>query len=472
MAVSSAQPAAVDAHREIAPADVRQPRRYLVFGIVAIGLFMASVDQTIVATALGTFQHDLGAQVNWSSWTITIYALGQIVTMPLAGRLGDEYGRRRIFLAAVVLFTVASLCCGLAQDIYVLVALRAVQAIGGGAIMPTASGIVAEQFGPDRDRAIGAFTSIFPIGGIVGPVLGGLFITYWSWRGIFLVNVPIGIVLIILAAVFIPHSPRRPRTRFDFAGVGLMAAGLLGVMFAVSYLGGGRGVLAQRVVPAALVCGLGCLAGFVWRAAHAADPFIPMRLLRGHGFAVMNVINFFFGVAALGFGALVPLYAEQRYGIHSFAAGTLLTARAVGMIAVAGVATFALRRTGYRLPMRIGFVVAAIGLLFMAAPPRGLSDYAWLAVSAAVFGIGMGVSIPASNNAIMHLSPADLGAVSGLRGMFRQAGGITGLAVVTAVIARSSDPGLTQAWALVALAVVLICLLPLISLVPDHHGSW
>ena len=110
--------------------------------------------------------------------------------------------------------------------------------------------------------------------------------------------------------------------------------------------------------------------------------------------------------------------------------------------------------------------------MLMAAPPRGLSDYAWLAVSAAVFGIGMGVSIPASNNAIMHLSPADLGAVSGLRGMFRQAGGITGLAVVTAVIARSSDPGLTQAWALVALAVVLICLLPLISLVPDHHGSW
>jgi EmrB/QacA subfamily drug resistance transporter len=472
MAVSSVQPSAVDAEQRSAPADGRQPGRYLVFAIVALGLFMASVDQTIVATALGTFQHDLSAPVNWSSWTITVYALGQIVTMPVAGRFGDQYGRRRVFLGAVALFTVASLCCGLANDIYTLVALRAVQAIGGGAIMPSASGIVADQFGPDRDRAIGSFTSIFPIGGIVGPVLGGVFVTYWSWRGIFLVNVPIGIVLLVLATIFIPHSPRRARTSPDFVGIGLMAAGLLGVMFAVSYLGAARTSWLSVPFLAGLLIGIGALVGFVWHAARARDPFIPMRLLRGHGFAIMNLINFFFGVAALGFGALVPLYAEQRFGMDTLAAGTLLTARAVGMIAVAGVATFALRRTGYRMPMRIGFAVSAVGLGLMAAPPQWLSDYTWLAASAAVVGIGMGVSIPASNNAIMHLSPSDLGAVSGLRGMFRQAGGITGLSVVTAVLARSGNPGLTQAWALVVLGVVLVALLPLIWLVPEHRGSW
>ncbi len=472
MAVSSVQPSVVDADQRSAPADGRQPGRYLVFGIVAIGLFMAAVDQTIVATALGTFQHDLSAPVNLSSWTITIYALAQIVTMPVAGRFGDQYGRRRVFLGAIALFTVASLCCGLANDIYTLVALRAVQGIGGGAIMPSASGIVAEQFGPDRDRALGSFASIFPIGGIVGPVLGGLFVTYWSWRGIFLVNVPIGIVLIVLAAIFIPHSPRQPRTGADSVGIALMAAGLLGVMFAVSYLGaaGTSWLSVQFLVP--VLIGSGALIGFVRHAGRARDPFIPLRLLRGHGFAIMNLINFFFGVAALGFGALVPLYAEQRYGMHTLAAGTLLTARAIGMIAVAGLATFALRRTGYRLPMRIGFVLAAVGLALMAAPPHWLSDYAWLAAGAGVVGIGMGVSIPASNNAILHLSPGDLGAVSGLRGMFRQAGGITGLSVVTAVIARSSDPGVAQAWALVVLAVVMLALLPLTWLVPEHRGSW
>jgi MFS family permease len=149
-------------------APTRHPRRHLVFGIVSIALFMASVDQTIVATALGTLQHDLHAPVNWSSWTITIYALGQIIVMPLAGSISDQYGRRRVFVAAIVLFTTASLCCGLVDSIYLLVPLRAVQAIGGGAFMPSATGIVSDMFGPDRDRAVGLFTSIFPIGGIVG----------------------------------------------------------------------------------------------------------------------------------------------------------------------------------------------------------------------------------------------------------------------------------------------------------------
>jgi len=451
---------------------VREPRRYLVFGVVAVALFMASVDQTIVATALSTLQRDLHAQVNWSSWTITIYALGQILIMPLAGRVSDQFGRRRVFVTAIVLFTVTSLCCGLANDIYVLVALRAVQAMGGGAIMPSATGIVADQFGPDRDRAIGFFTSIFPIGGIVGPILGGLFVTYWSWRGIFLVNVPIGIIVLMLALAFIPQTEGRKRGRVDLAGVGMLGAGLLGVMFAVSYLGAaGSSALAPQFL-LALAVGLAGLVAFVRHAGHAADPFIPLRLLRGSGFAVMNLINFFFGVTVLGFATLVPLYAQDRYGIDILAAGTLLTARAVGMIAVAGMSTFALRRTGYRRPMLIGFVLCVLGLVFMALPATGLSPYVWLAVAAGVMGLGMGVSVPATNNAIMHLAPADTGAVAGLRGMFRQAGGITGVAVVTAVLARSAHPGLAQAWSLVVLAVVLACLVPLIWLVPEHRGSW
>src|ERR1700712_1552348 len=195
MAIAHLPDPSVDAQASV---DDPKPRRYLIFAVVSIALLMAAVDQTIVATALGTLQHDLHAQVNWSSWTITVYALGQILVMPLAGRISDQYGRRRVFIAAIVLFTVASLCCGLANDIYVLVALRAVQAIGGGAFMPSAIGIVADQFGPDRDRAIGLFTSIFPIGGIIGPIVGGFFVTYWSWRAIFFVNVPIGIVLFFL----------------------------------------------------------------------------------------------------------------------------------------------------------------------------------------------------------------------------------------------------------------------------------
>src|SRR5580692_10537464 len=178
---------------QVARADVgREPvaagsahGRHVVFAVVSLALLMASVDQTIVATALPALQHDLHAQVNWSSWTISIYALGQVLMMPLAGKLGDQYGRKQVFLAAAAVFTVASLCCGLSRSILLLIVFRAIQALGGGAFMPSATGIIAEIFGRDRDRAVGLFASIFPIGGIVGPVLGGLFVTYWSWRGIF-----------------------------------------------------------------------------------------------------------------------------------------------------------------------------------------------------------------------------------------------------------------------------------------------
>jgi MFS family permease len=185
----------------------------------------------------------------------------------------------------------------------------------------------------------------------------------------------------------------------------------------------------------------------------------------------MNLINLVYGAAALGFSALVPLYAQDRYHIAPLGAGTLLTARAVGMIAVAGMAAMALRRTGYRLPMVIGFAVLAGGLVMMALSP-GISPYAWLAIAAAITGFGMGLSVPASNNASLQLAPDQVAAIAGLRGMFRQSGSIIAVSVTTAIIARSSHPGLVQAHVFVVFAVLLIALLPLIRLVPDHHGNW
>jgi EmrB/QacA subfamily drug resistance transporter len=449
-----------------------RPRRRLVFAVVSMALFMASVDQTIVATALGALQHDLHAAVNWSSWTITIYALGQIIAMPAAGTISDMYGRKKVFIGAIVVFTAASLCCGLANDIYVLVALRAVQALGGGAFMPSATGIVADQFGRDRDRAVGLFSSVFPIGGIVGPVLGGIFVTYWSWRGIFLVNVPVGVTLFCLALVFVPNSTKKSTSRLDLPGIGFLAAGLLGVMLAVSYLGSATASPLSLPFIGPLAAGLIAMLLFVRHAARAASPFVPLRLLAGREFAVMNVINFLIGSAILGFGALVPLYAQERYHLPTLAAGTLLTARAIGMISIAALAAFALRRTGYRLPMIAGLSLAAAGLVLTATSPPVLSPYGWLAVAAGLTGIGLGMALPASNNATLQRAPENTAAVAGLRGMFRQSGGITAISLITAVVARSADPGLALAHAFLALAVVLVCLLPAVFLVQDHRGQW
>jgi len=453
-------------------ADEPLAHRRVVFGIVSIALLMASIDQTIVATALNAIRGDLHAELTWSGWTITIYALGQIIVMPLAGRLGDQFGRRRVFLAAAVLFTVASLACSLADNIYLLVVFRAFQAIGGGAFMPTATGIVSEQFGRDRDRAIGMFTSIFPIGGILGPIIGGIIVTYWSWREIFLVNAPLGALLIVLGLRFIPRSTPQATSRVDIPGAVLLALTILFGMYGITLLGGRGATPADPFFIGAEVVAIVLGVFFVRHANRRAAPFIPITLLRGRGFGAMNAINFLFGAAVLGFGALVPLYAESRYGIQPLQAGTLLTARAVGMICVAGLAVFALRRTGYRAPMIGGFLLVAGGMTTMSVAPHGLTPYVWLAMAAGITGIGMGLSIPASNNASLQLAPAQISAIAGLRGMFRQSGGIVAVSITTALLAHAHNGGLAQANSFVVFAVVLLLILPLTLLVPDHRGSW
>jgi EmrB/QacA subfamily drug resistance transporter len=453
------------------PAGEPLDRRKLVFGIVSIGLFMASIDQTIVATALPAIEHELHTGINWSGWTITIYALGQVIAMPMAGKISDMYGRKKVFLISAAIFTVSSLCCGFAGNMVLLLLPRFIQALGGGAFMPSATGIVSDHFGRERDRAVGMFTSILPIGGIIGPILGGLFVSYWSWRGIFLVNVPIGIVLIVLAAKFIPASSTRPTSRVDIRGIALLAVLIVTAMFGITYLGSGQIPLYSPVFLGCEAVAVIALGGFIRHSRRYAAPFVPYQLLRGRGFGIMNLINLVYGAAALGFGALVPLYAQDRYGIQSLGAGTLLTARAIGMIAIAGLAAMALRRTGYRMPMVAGFLLLAAGL-FMMASTAPLSPYAWLAIAAAVTGCGMGLSVPASNNASLQLAPDQVAAIAGLRGMFRQSGAITAVSVTTAIMARGDHPGLVQAHVFLVFAVLLLLLLSLIRLVPEHHGTW
>ncbi|HEY7047846.1 MAG TPA: MFS transporter [Jatrophihabitantaceae bacterium] len=463
---TSIQPA-VDGAAGPAP----QAGRKLVFAIVSLALFMASVDQTIVATALDTLRHDLRAPINWGGWTITIYALGQIVAMPLAGKISDSYGRKRIFLIAVALFTLSSLACGFATSIYMLVPLRAAQALGGGAFVPSATGIVSDMFGRDRDRAIGMFTSVFPIGGIAGPAIGGVFVQYWTWRGIFLVNVPIGVVLLLLGLKFIPRQGTKPAQRFDLVGVCLLGGLLLSIMYGITSLGTGSTTVWEPSVVVPELVGIGLVVAFLRHARLAASPFIPIRLLLGSGFGIMNLINFLFGCSALGFGALVPLYAHDRYGISSLSAATLLIGRAVGMVAVAAAAVFALRRTGYRLPMVAGSVVVAVGLVLMALRPlSGVSPFWWLFGTSALIGIGLGTSIPASNNAILNLAEGEVAAVAGLRGMFRQSGGIAAVSVSTAILARSTHPGTALAAVLAVFSALMVACIPLMFLVVDQRG--
>jgi MFS family permease len=449
------------------------PGRWTVFAVIAIALLMASIDQTSVATALPAIQNDLGGSLAWSSWTITVYALGQIMSMPIAGKLSDQFGRKAIFLVAITMFTLTSLCAGMAGDIATLIVVRVFQGLAAGAIVPSATGIVADQFGRDRDRAIGLFTSIFPIGAIIGPVVGGVLVTYTSWRAIFLINLPFGVLLVVLVTLLIRKTPRTVSAPIDLRGIALLCGLLLSTMTAITALGT-PGNLRLQIIAASIAAVVAAV--LCWRFLRHArrDPHavVPIRLLRGRTFGTMNTVNVMFGAAALGFGTLVPIYAENRYGIAPLAAGGLLAIRAVGMISLSGMSVFLLRRTGHRILMVAGFGLMIVGLVLLALPPLGMSTQLWLSVAAGVTGLGMGMAAPASNNASLHLAPREISAITGLRGMFRQSGAIVSITVTTALLSVTASPGITQAYVFAVFAVILLAAVPLIVSMPDHRGSW
>jgi EmrB/QacA subfamily drug resistance transporter len=448
----------------------------LVFTVVASALLMMSIDSTIVATALDSLRSGLQTSIDWAGWTITAYALGFVVILPVSGKLSEHYGCRRVFLGSVVLFTIASLCCGLADNIYVLVALRGLQAAGGAGFTPSATEIIVNYFGDARDRAISLFGSIFSIGAMIGPIFGGLFVSYWTWRGIFLVNLPIGVAVIVLALRYVPRDRSRiggTHPRMDAIGMALIGGGLLSGMLAVSYLAG-RNAHAWSpafVIPMAIA--IVALWMFFRHVNHSAYPFIAPRLISGLGFGTVNLINGLYGGVTAGVVALIPLYARNRYGINELDSGTLLIAQGAAAIILSIAAAFALRRTGNRLPLYVGGVVIATGMLLLAlSPVAGIPPYAWLAVSAFLVGIGRGANNPASRSAGLQLAPEHSSTIAALRTMSMQIGTIITISIDTAILASSHDPGHVQAWLFALAAALLIAALPLITRVPEHRGSW
>jgi EmrB/QacA subfamily drug resistance transporter len=451
-------------------------RRVLVFMIIALGLIMTSVDSTIVATALHSLQHELRASINWVGWTITAYSLGFVLMLPVSGKLSERYGCRKIFLGSVAVFTVASLACGLADNIYVLIGLRAIQAAGGAGFTPSATGIIVECFGDERDRAVGLFGSIFSIGTMIGPIFGGLFVSYWTWRGIFFVNIPIGVAVILLALRYVPRDRLvvlGVETETDVPGMALLGIGLFAAMLAASYLGERNSDLGSPMFIAPSAAAIIAIWIFFRHINRSEHPFIAPRLIHGQGFGVVNLVNGLYGGFTSGVVSLVPLYATNRYGFNALDSATLLIAEGVAAVVLSVVAALILRRTGYRLPLYIGSAIIAAGMLLLALTPvAGISPYAWLAVSAFFVGAGAGAINPASRNAGLQLEPERSSTLAALRSMFMQIGTIAIVTVATAILASSKNQGVTQAWVFVAAAALLIAALPLISRVPEHHGSW
>lgn len=451
-------------------------RRLRVFTIVALALLMMSLDSTIVATALHSMQQGLHTSINWAGWTITAYSFGFVLMLPASGKLSERYGCRKVFLGSVIGFTAVSLLCGLADNIYALIALRALQAAAGAGFTPSATGIVVDHFGDARDRAVSLFGSIFPIGAMIGPIFGGLFVTYWNWRGVFFVNVPIGIAVIVLARRHLPHDPPRAkatRLHMDAAGLLLLCTGLLAGMLAASYLGEQDAQVRSAAFVLPVLIAIAALWMFFRHIERSAAPLIAPRLIHGAGFGAVNLVNMTFGGVTTGAMVLIPLYATHRYGFEALGAGALLIPQGLAAIVLSVTAALALRRTGHRPPLVAGGLAIAAGMLLLALEPAfGITPSVWLAAASLLVGAGRGTINPASRNAGLQLAPEHASTLAALRTASLQIGSIATVSIITAVLAGADDPGRAQAWMYAAVAVLLVAALPLVTRIPEHHGSW
>jgi len=450
------------------------PRSILIFAIVSLALLMSSIDSTIVAVALPNMMKGLNTNLIWISWVITGYSLTQTVMMPMAGKLSDDFGRKRLFLGCVVLFTASSLLCAIAPTVQLLILFRVLQAVGGGAFLPSAAGIVSDVFSPrHRGTAIGLFTSVFPLGGIIGPNVGGWMIDNFGWRLIFSVNVPIGVVLFATGIVFLPAGGRiTGRRSIDLIGAGAFATGVVALMYGMSVWG--TNVSFEWQVAAWMVAGIVALVLFVRHEARTKDPMIDLRLLKQRAFVAANLYNFLYGGLVFGFFSFIPLYATLEYGMTASQAGFILTPRAIAMISLSAISSFLLIRFGYRIPMILGITLISIGLFVTG---RGIHDptifgyhvsnLVFLSITIAITGLGVGIGGPAANNAALDLMPDAVARITGLRGMFRSSGGVLGTAAIVLALAHFDDQGRGLEVIFTALSFLILLIIPVVFLIPD-----
>ena len=350
-----------------------------------------------------------------------------------------------------------------------LIGLRVLQAAGGAAFMPAASGIVMDVFGEHRQRALGLFSSIFPLGALVGPIVGGIILTTGAGEGCSWSTCP-SAAFTMLAWRFLPSSAGHGG-RPDVVGALLMGGGVLGLMLAITDAGSRTVGLTSPsfLVPFVL---RGLRLGIRAPLRPGRNPVIPFQLLRGRVFAATNAINVVWGACAIGFGSLVPLFAEDRYGLTPLSSGTLLTARAIGEIMLAMFAAVLIHRTGYRVPIIVGIALIAGGLAMIATRSE---------LYRRTYGSRSGPALPGLapvcrlQRPITPLSSCARRCRShhGAAGTARQGGAIIGIAIATSVAAHTGHEVQSLTNAFFVLAALLVCMVPLVFLVPDgrrHTG--
>jgi EmrB/QacA subfamily drug resistance transporter len=403
-------------------------------GVIVLGAIMSILDVTVVSVALPTFQSEFNATYAQVAWTMTAYTLALATVIPLTGWAADRFGTKRLYMAALAMFTIGSALCSTADTISELIGFRVLQGLGGGMLMPLGMTIMSRAAGPERIGRLMAILGVpMLLGPIGGPILGGWLIDTASWHWIFLINIPIGIVSLIYALIALPKDRPEPSESFDFVGMLMLSPGLALFLFGVSSVPEAGGFGAVKVwLP--MLAGAALVVGFVFYSFRPRHPLLDLRLFRNRGLTIATVTMFVFIIAFMGAGLLFPSYFLQVRGESTLAAGLLIAPQGFGamiMMPIAGT-------LADRIPVgrTVPFALSLIAIGFLAFTQVGAdTSYLFLCGALFVMGLGMGgTMMPIMTSALKSLSSQDVARGSTLTNIVQQIGGSVGAAVMSVIL--------------------------------------
>ncbi|MFB1298976.1 MDR family MFS transporter [Mycobacterium sp. pW049] len=429
------------------PAPVSTHRRNVIFVAVVLGMLLAALDQTIVATALPTVVADLGG-AGHQSWVVTSYLLASTIATAIVGKLGDLFGRKVIFAVAVLFFLVGSVLCGIASSMEMLVAARALQGIGGGALMVTATALIGEVIPlRDRGRYQGALGAVFGVTTVIGPLLGGYFTDHLTWRWAFWINVPIGIVVLIVALATIPALSRRGKPVIDYAGIVLIGLGASGLTLATSW-GGSTYAWSSPMIMGLFVGSAVALAAFVRVELRAEEPVLPIRLFASPVFTVCCVLSFIVGFAMLGALTFLPTFMQFVDGVSATESGLRTLPMVGGLLLTSMGSGVLVSRTGrYKIFPVVGTAVMTLGFVLLSQMDATTPV---LQQSLYLFVLGTGIGMCMQVLVLIVQSTAsfsDLGVATSGVTFFRTIGSSFGAAIFGSLFANFLDSRIAGALA-------------------------
>jgi EmrB/QacA subfamily drug resistance transporter len=412
------------------------PRVRLIFLALMLVLLLASLDQTIVSTALPTIVGDLGG-LNHISWVVTAYLLSSTVSGPLYGKFGDLYGRKTVLQIAIVIFLVGSALCGLSQSMFELIAFRALQGLGAGGLIVVTLAVVGDIIPPrERGKYQGYFGAVFGLSTIIGPLAGGFLVDNLSWRWIFYVNLPIGIVALSVIAVAFHTQAVKRKHAVDYLGAALLAGQLTSVILFTS-LGGTTWAWGSPQIIILIALSIVLLPLFIWVESRSEEPIMPLSLFRNRTFATTSAIGFIVGFALFGAVTYLPLYLQVTKGSSPTKSGLQLTALMAGLLITSIVSGQLISRRGrYRIFPIMGTALLVVGMFLLSR--LGPSTATWVVeLDSVVVGLGLGMTMQVLVLAVQNaVDPSVMGVATSGSTLFRQVGGSIGVALFGTIFAN------------------------------------